>query len=418
MNYHIKAGSRSGTVHVPSSKSCAHRMLICAALSHENSRIFCDGISKDIAATIACLKSFAADIDESDGYINIAPIPYEKRESTSERMLDCGESGSTLRFLLPVAGALGINAVFRTQGRLSQRPMDALTDELCAHGMSIKRDGDRLICSGALTAGEYSVPGNISSQYISGLLMALPLLDGDSTLRVTGSVESADYIAMTEDALQKSRISFIKNGNDYEIAGNQQYFAPQISVVEGDWSNAAFFLCMGAFSEEGISIDNMPQCSKQGDKKIINILRRFGAKVDISGERITVSRGGLVGQRIDACAIPDLVPTISALAAGARGTTEIFNAARLRYKESDRLNTVCKMLKSLGADIEEKTDGLVICGKERLLGGSVCAENDHRIAMAAAVAAAVCENDVIVEGAQCVEKSYPSFWNTLESLML
>ena len=410
----LKAGARRGSVYVPSSKSAAHRMLICAALSKHGCELRSDGLSDDILATAQCLAELCAKVEfVPDG--RILTRPQEKR-AAGLRVLPCAESGSTLRFLLPLAGALGVPCVFRREGRLAERPLDALMHALTSHGMSISSKGAELYCSGALSAGEYEITGSISSQYISGLLFALPLLKGESTLRVSGKIESASYRAMTEDCLRKSGIRFEKQANTYRIPGGQTYDAPERARVERDWSGAAFFVCMGAFSDGGICVRDMNLSSCQGDRAVIDIVRRFGAQVTFSGNDVTVKRGDLHGTDIDASDIPDLVPALSVLAAGAHGVTRITNAGRLRFKESDRLKTVSGMLRALGSDVSELPDGLIIRGSGHLEGGSVCAANDHRIAMAAAEGACVCANAVLLDDGKCVRKSYPAFWSDYESL--
>ncbi|MCQ2519593.1 MAG: 3-phosphoshikimate 1-carboxyvinyltransferase [Lachnospiraceae bacterium] len=427
MEYTINPGIRSGKVRIPSSKSYAHRLLICSALSGEKTDIDCYGISKDITATADCMRALGADISIGDNnIIAVNPIAACENSSLQEgdgsdfdkelKHLYCGESGSTLRFLIPVVGALGVNGVFHMEGRLSTRPLDDLLNELEKHGMSFNKEGDLLYCSGQLTAGAYSIPGNISSQYISGLLFALPILMGDSTLEVTNTIESKAYIEMTEDIIMSMEVSLVKEGNNYKIPGNQKYKAPDYSLVESDWSNAAFFLCMGAMSKEGISMNAMNLSSKQGDKKIIEILKGFGANVIIDGDVITVKADKLMGQTIDASEIPDLVPTISALASVAQGTTNIVNAARLRFKESDRLNSTANMINNIGGRVTETEDGLIIEGVQSLKGGTVDSVNDHRIAMASAVAACGSKGNVKVLDSGCIAKSYPNFWIDLESL--
>lgn len=407
----VSPGARSGTVWIPASKSCAHRMLICAALSDGKSRLLCDGISKDIAATVQCLTALGAQITQ--GEPNVFEVTPVGEAPKGRRELHCGESGSTLRFLLPVVGALGADAAFCMEGLLPERPHNALTDELCRHGMHIEKDKNRLLCSGQLRPGDYVIAGNISSQFVSGLLFALPLLGGDSTLTVTGTIESSDYIAMTESARTAFGVTSEKEGNRYFISGQSRYTAAD-AVIEKDWSNAAFFLCMGAVSPQGITLPGLCAASVQGDRRILNILRSFGADVTVADGSVTVRKNKLIGQTVDASEIPDLVPTIAALASGAEGITVIRNASRLRFKESDRLQTTAEMLSALGADITQTEDGLRICGKTHLSGGTVNAHNDHRIAMAAAVAACHCTQDVTVNGAECVAKSYPRFWEDLK----
>ena len=409
----IHAGARSGSVVIPASKSQAHRLLICSALAHRESTLICRGISEDISATISCLNALGAHIAIKGDTLVIRPVSDPE---LAEKHLFCRESGSTLRFLLPVAGALGENALFHMEGRLPLRPMEPLTAALTEHGMYISRQDDLLICCGKLQSGSYTIAGNVSSQFISGLLMALPLLKGDSTLEISGAAESADYIAMTESVLRLTGILFEKKANGYYIYGGQHYCPESIFTVEQDWSSAAFFLCMGAFSDKGIAVKGMSLSSLQGDKQILPILRDFGAVVETGSEQITVRRGKLSGCCVDASGIPDLIPVICVLAAGAEGETRIINGGRLRFKETDRLRTTAQMLASLGADITETADGLIIKGKQRLSGGKTDSFNDHRIAMSAAVAAGICENDVTVDGAECTEKSYPGFWEDLEKM--
>jgi len=416
----ISHGPKSGIFEVPSSKSQAHRMLITAALSKSAGKLIVNGISKDISATIKCLNAMGADIritenGSGSSEISVSPIIKTVDRSGMSAMykpLLCGESGSTLRFLIPIAGALGIDVVFHMEGRLSERPLGALTDALSAHGMSFMQDGKYLYCRGSLTSGTFTIPGNISSQYISGLIMALPLLKGDSVINITGSIESGDYIAMTVATVESAGIKIKKEENIYHIEGDQCYNVTGTRIVEKDWSSAAFPLCMGAFSEKGMTVPGLNLSSIQGDKEILNILKGFGAEVS-EGCSVTVKKGTLKGQIIDASRIPDLVPVISAVAAGAKGETRIIHAERLRLKESDRIATTVSMLRSLGADAEETADGILIRGKDRLPGGTVDSFNDHRIAMSAAVAAGICEGDVSVTGADCTDKSFPGFWEEL-----
>ena len=412
MTVTVKNGMRRGKVVPPASKSEAHRALICAALSERASEIICDGVSADIEATAACLNALGGEVVEKNGVITVKPGAPKGGVT-----LRCKESGSTLRFLLPVVGALGVGAVFETEGRLSERPLEPLASLLVSHGMEISRQGSMISCSGRLTAGKYEIRGDVSSQYISGLLFALPLLNGDSVLTVTGNIESRDYITMTENAVSASEIAFEKRDNVYSVAGGQRYRFPERSTVGRDWSSAAFFLCMGAASDGGITLSGLSEDSAQGDRAILEILGRFGAGTEKNADGIRVfRRGGLEGITLDASGVPDLVPAISAVAAAASGRTVIKNAGRLRLKESDRLKTTRAMLASLGADIKETEDGLEIYGKDRLSGGVTDSYKDHRIAMSAAVAASVCKAPVTVRGAECVEKSYPAFWNDLNSL--
>lgn len=393
MTIHLPQGPISGSVRAISSKSAAHRLMICAALADTPTQVRCQTRSRDMTATQNCLAALAA----------------------GETVLPCGESGSTLRFLLPVAAALGKTVEFQMQGRLPERPLAPLDQQLTAHGAVLSRPArDILRVEGQLTPGDYTLPGDVSSQYISGLLFALPLLDGPSTLTITGPVQSAPYIAMTLDALNQFGVTPRWENGTFEIVPSA-YRGCGLVTVEGDWSNAAFWLCAGALSGP-VTVTGLRKDSLQGDRQILDILRQFGAHVRETEAAVTVSPGELAAIELDAGAIPDLIPVVSVVAAAARGITRITNAARLRLKESDRLQTVTAMLTALGATVEELPDGLVIHGGNPLTGGTVDSANDHRIAMAAGIASALCP--VTVTDAQAVEKSYPTFWEELRELKM
>ena len=306
----IEPGARRGEVRATASKSQAHRYLICAALTEHTVRVKNAGSSQDIRATLACLSALLY----ADG---------------GTRRLDCGESGTTLRFMLPLTGALGADAEFMLRGRLPERPIEPLARELCAHGMNIEHRGNILRCSGALRPGAFTLPGDVSSQFISGLLMVLPMLPGDSTLNITGQLQSAPYVAMTLEALRLSRISVTETADGYHIPGGQSYDAPEMMTVEGDWSNAAPFLCMGALSRSGVAVTGLNPESVQGDRTIVQILRELGAEVDVHGDRVSVRRGMLHGAAIDAAMIPDIPPALAAGGAGADGYKRKINAGRL-----------------------------------------------------------------------------------------
>ena len=413
MNKTILPGARTGEVHIPASKSQAHRMLLCAAMGENEVTLRCRGLSKDILATVACLKALGASVDAEGEVLHLRPV---SAPPPGLCLLPCGESGSTLRFLLPLVGALGASAVFEREGRLPERPIEPLGRELCRNGLDIRSDGARLSCSGQLRPGAFSLPGNISSQYISALLMTLPLLEGESTLRIEGALESAAYVAMTEEVLRLGGVRTEKTGYGYRIPGGQRCrFAPELSV-EGDYSNAAFFLCAGALSERGIRVTGLDPQSRQGDRAIVPLLEEMGAQVASDGSSVTVKRAALHGITIDASPIPDLIPVLSVVAAAASGETRVIHAQRLRLKESDRLHSTTQMLRALGAEAEELPDGLVIRGGRTLAGGTVDACGDHRIAMSAAVAGGICRGAVTICGSECVQKSYPDFWTDFQQL--
>ena len=392
MNIIITPSTLRGTLEAPPSKSHAHRLMTAVALAgKKNSESLCT--SEDTRATFRCLNKL------HDGGI-----------------LDCGESGTTLRFLLPVASALGINAEFIGHGRLPERPMSALTDALRENGAVISADNLPIKVSGQLHPGVFRVPGNISSQFISGLLFALPLLDGDSEIVIEGKRESVGYIDMTLDTLRSFSINIEETQSGYKIKGPQKYIEPDSPRVQGDWSNAAFFLCMGALSPAGVTVTGLASDSSQGDRAVLDVLRRFGADVRETQDAVTVRRGALRGVTIDAAPIPDLIPVLSVVAALADGQTQIVNAARLRLKESDRLKSTADLLRALGGQVEEKEDGLVITGVPALHGGAVETQNDHRLAMSAATAACAATGEITVDNDGCVAKSYPRVWEDFSRL--
>ena len=414
----VKTGQVNGRVKAIASKSQAHRYLICAALSDKEMEVHFEEDSEDIIATMECLKSMGAEIERTEYGCKVTPILY----SGDFVLMKCNESGSTFRFLLPVAGALGIQGAFELKGRLAKRPLSPLYEEMIRHGCKMSEQGTTPFdIAGGLTGGEYVIPANVSSQFISGLLFALPLLEEDSTIQLTGKIESKSYIDMTLDAISKFGIKIESTYNNegeliFCIKGGQSYSLDDADVVnvEGDWSNAAFILCAGAIAGKvdcyGLDIN-----SRQGDKEIVNILTKFGSAVNVSNDgddkyTINIEKNDIKGIEINAENIPDLVPVLAAVASVAKGTTRIYNAQRLRLKESDRLETVSTTLNKLGADITVTEDGLIINGKDRLIGGVVDSCGDHRIAMMAAVASLVCDEEVTITNAEAINKSYPGFF--------
>ncbi len=399
-----------GQIAAIASKSQAHRLLICAALADQATGLSCAELSKDIEATAACLTALCADIRYQNAGYHVAP-----REKAAVCRCDCGESGSTLRFLLPVAAALGVETTFVLHGRLPERPLSPLWEELEAHGCTLSRPtADTVRCAGRLTGGTYRMAGNVSSQFISGLLFALPLTGEGSNIMLTSPLESADYVRMTLAALRTFGITVGENEHGWHIPAGQRYRSCGSARVEGDWSNAAFWLTAGAISGE-MTVTGLTPDSPQGDRRIADLLARFGAEVAWRDNTVTVRPRRLRGIDIDVRDIPDLVPPLALAAACAEGTTRIYGAERLRIKESDRLQSVAGALNALGAAVEILPDGLLIHGGT-LTGGTVDSQNDHRIAMLAAIASAVCSAPVTLHGAQAVQKSYPRFWADFEKL--
>lgn len=406
MNQTVRAGRFGGELSAIASKSCAHRLLICAALADTPSEVRCATISDDILATAQCLCALGAQIEHTPTGFFVTPI--DRTNLPAHPVLDAGESGSTLRFLVPVAAALGADCRIIMHGRLPERPLSPLYEELTAHGVTLSAPGSNPLCiSGHLTGNHFTLPANVSSQFLSGLLFALPLLGG-GTLTMTEHIESGAYLDLTGDALRASGVQVERTGMVFTVSGS--YHAPTVQIVEGDWSNAAFWLCAGAIGANPVTVTNLRADSAQGDRGVLEILRRFGAEVTVSGDRITVSPARLYGCTIDASDIPDLVPILSCVACAAEGTTHIHGAARLRIKESDRLAAAADVLGTLGAQITETDDGLIISGSAPLRPGTVDSWNDHRIAMTAAIASLLCPGSVTITNAQAVRKSYPAFF--------
>lgn len=401
-------GTLKGEVTPPPSKSQAHRLLICAALAVEPCSIVCNSVNDDIMATMRCLNALGARITFSSGVFDVQPIELVKGGT-----LDCGESGSTLRFLMSVAAVLGADATFTGAGKLPQRPMGALTDVLAAHGMAFERhtaDELPVTCSGTLQGGKFTLPGNISSQYLTGLLFALPLATVDSEIEVTGGLTSASYIDMTIDALRTAGISVERRNNIFTIKGNQQYRMPERVVVEGDWSSAAFWVVAGVIGKQPVTVCGMNNESLQGDSAIVDHLRSMGAFITVEDDRVVAMPSHLFGAELDCMDTPDLVPVLSVAAAVAQGTTTFINVGRLRFKESDRLAAMKSVLASFGITSSVGEDTFTVYGGEPVALTPVESFGDHRIAMSAAILSTVAKEITTINGSGCVAKSYPSFF--------
>ncbi len=411
----IQAPPTGGTLQAIASKSHAHRALIAAALADTVTEIRCGETNNDIAATVRCLQSLGAQITFTDGVFSVVPLP--RPVAALQRNLDVGESGSTLRFMLPVACALGARVAFAMDGRLPQRPLSPLYEELVSHGCTLSAQGFPLLSSsGQLTGGTFRIAGNISSQFITGLLLALPLLPQDSRIEIIGPLESRPYVDITLQVLRDFGITVREEDPCFIVPGGQTYHSPKTLTVEGDWSNAACWLALGAMGPHPVTITGLNGQSPQGDRAILSLLERFGVQIHHTENAITVSGGNLLGIALDAGATPDLVPVVAAVALAAREQTHIYNAARLRLKECDRLSAIAKTLASLGAQIEQTADGLFFTESGCLHGASVSSENDHRIVMMAAIASAVCPGELIIENADAVNKSYPRFFEDFRQL--
>ena len=373
MDITIHPAKLHGCINAIASKSQAHRLLICASFSDTETILYCPETNRDIEATANCLRALGADITRTEDSYHVLPI----KNLPQTAVLNCCESGSTLRFMLPIAGALGVDTLFQMEGRLPQRPLSPLWEEMERMGCSLSRPTESTIrCKGKLKSGTYVIDGSISSQFITGLLFALSLIDGKSNLEITGKQESKPYIDMTRSAM--------------ELFSAPDFHSPGRIEVEGDWSNGAFFLAAKALGND-LSVTNLNPRSTQGDRMVAQLLPALEKHI-----------------HIDAADIPDLVPILAVVAAAKEGAV-FTNIRRLRLKESDRVMAVVHLIQSLGGKAESAENDLTVYGTG-LTGGCVDSHNDHRIAMAAAIAATVCSEPVTILGAEAVNKSYPTFW--------
>ncbi len=382
----IKNAILNGSVVIPPSKSAAHRALLCSFLAGGGtvSPIIS---SKDMQAMQQAISALEND----------------------DKIVDCIESGNTLRFVIPVAAALGKSVTFVGSGRLPERPLETFLELLPKHNIKCTSNGRLpLSIEGKLTAGKYEIAGNISSQYISGLLFALPILNGDSEIVLTTRLESKPYIDLTIKVMRDFGVEVQETESGYLVRGNQQYKTRDY-IVESDWSQAAFFLVGGAVGKS-VALKGLDMNSVQGDKAIVDILKKFGADIEIKENEIISRKAELKGIKVDVSDIPDTVPALAVAAAYANGRTEIVGGERLRFKESDRIESVVSNLKRLGADVTETSDGMIINGGKKLKGAELLGYNDHRIVMAFSIAALFAGGETIITEANSINKTYPSFF--------
>ena len=421
-NIKIIPSRLEGRVQVPPSKSLAHRALICAALAGGTSRIDNIDLSDDIRATaMSMLPLGAAFRREGRDYV-VTGVGGKRREADLFAAVHCMESGSTLRFLIPVLLAAGLEKVaFTGRGKLGSRPLDPYYDIFRQQGIQWRTgegNGLDLTVEGQLRPGLYTLPGNVSSQFITGLLLALPMLPGSSEIRLTTGLESAGYLDLTLSVMERFGVSASFDGTGrFVVPGGQQY-RPAHYRVEGDYSQGAFFLAAGALGSP-VEVADLPDGSLQGDRAVSAVLEQMGAVLTREGDTLSARPGpdGLSAVRIDAADCPDIIPVLAAAAALARGKTHIVNAGRLRIKECDRLHAVARELNRLGGQVEEHPDSLVIHGVGQLEGGcTVWSHRDHRIAMTLAIAATRCRKPVVIRDYECVAKSYPGFFEDYRAL--
>lgn len=402
----------SGTIDVPPSKSDTHRAIICALMAKDICEIYPIDLSNDIMSTINAAEALGAYVKVVKNRLIIdSRLAFSKNYIT----LNCHESGSTLRFLIPIVSAHGISAQFEGTNSLLSRPMGVYADILPKFGVECTYDGTLpFSVDGKLKPGKFLISGDVSSQFITGLLLALPILQEDSEIILTTPGESSGYVDMTINTMSKFGVKVIKTENGFKIPGNQRYQARNY-VTEGDWSQAAFFLAAGAIGEP-ITVRGLKINSLQGDKAIAKLLYRMGADVKYEEDSVTVSPGMLSGINVFAAPTPDLVPILAVLGACAQGTTRIFGASRLRFKESDRLCAIHDGLKKLGVNVTETDDGLLIEGQKYFNKASLSGFNDHRIVMAFSIAAMRASGKICISSAESISKSYPSFFEDYNKL--
>ncbi len=406
-----------GVVSAPPSKAYTHRMLIAASLSDGTSQIFNPLVSDDTQATLQAVKAFGA---ETEFHENCWTIHGKEKLKTPDRFIDCRESGSTLRFMIPVAALAPGHSILSFRASFEKRPISPLLESLKELGVESKVQGNGssvMVCGGGIRGGKTSIRGDISSQFISGLLFACPRAKVDTKIAVTTKLESKGYVEMTLEVLVKHGLEGAVN-DDLSclwVPSNQSYL-PCDHTVPGDFSSAALLLAAAVVTSSQVTVKNLDYRTCQGDRAIVGILEEMGATVKIGDDSVAVEGDNLVGVDIDAKDVPDLVPVCAVIGCYAEGRSEIYNAKRLRYKESDRLVSICAELKKMGADIVVNEDGLTINGGCRLHGATVHPHNDHRIAMACAVAALGAEGKTKIQNIECINKSYPQFFSDLRLL--
>ncbi|MBQ1554746.1 MAG: 3-phosphoshikimate 1-carboxyvinyltransferase [Clostridia bacterium] len=412
-------GKLTGTVNIPPSKSAAHRAMLCAALAEGRSVLSPIELSNDMKATLNAITALGAKVNFTGDTLTIDGIGGTITNNAADNPpldVNCIESGSTLRFIIPVACAAGINGRFLGEGTLVSRPIGLYADLLPQAGVQCETSGELpFTCRGRLRAGEYDMPGDISSQFITGMLLALPLCEGDSRITLTTPLQSAAYVNMTVCCMKDFGVTVERTPDGWFIPGHQRYTARDYTV-EGDWSHAGFFLAAGALGSE-LTLRGLRMDSVQGDRAAVELFRNFGADISVAHNGdLTVRPGQLRGQHIDAGQIPDLVPCLAVCAALCEGVTVIDHAERLRIKESDRLTSTATMIRSLGGTVEERPDALIITGIRQFTGGTVDGFRDHRIVMSAAIGALNASDSVTVTTPDSVNKSFPSFFDVYNQL--
>ena len=389
----VLSSNVKGVVSAPKSKSYTHRVSICNALA---------GVDMEI-------KDFPKSLDNARTRDGIKALISAGENPI---VVNCGESGSTLRFLLPIACALGVNAIFNTEGRLAERPLGPLVDVLNSHGACVSSVAPYEV-KGQIVSGVYEIEGGISSQYVTGLIFALSILDSDSEIIIKNVLESKPYVDITIDTLNNYGVKIEETPNGYYVKGGQKYVAPKKIEIEGDYSGASNILVAGAL-KGSVEVDGLYPYSTQGDKAIVEVLKLAGAGVQVTSDSVIVSQSELKPIEYDCKNIPDIVPIIAALCANINGKSVLKNVDRLRIKESDRLSAIIEILTNVG--VRAEYDGNLIIYGGTIEGGSVSGYNDHRMVMCATVLGITSKNGVTVSDAESISKSYPEFFEDFEKL--
>jgi 3-phosphoshikimate 1-carboxyvinyltransferase len=408
-----------GEIYAPPSKAYTHRMTITALLSSGVSKILNPLRSDDTQATLKATEAFGAETNLEQ---NCWTIKGTTQLKTPDSPIDCGESGATLRFMIPIAALAAGSSTFTLGESLRRRPLEPLLQSLKQLGAESslqlsEKTATVKVHGGGIKGGETSIRGDVSSQFISGLLFACPRAEEDTEINVTTPLESRNYVEMTMEVLDKHNVKVFtsKDFRKLRVLCSQSY-VPRCHEVPGDFSSAAFLLAAAAITSSRVKVKNLNRHTKQGDKAILNILGKMGSKVTVKNGYVDVEGKPLTAVDVDAKDIPDLVPVCASLACYSKGVTKLYNARRLRYKESDRLSSLYTELKKMGADITIVEDGLIISGPCLLQGATINPRDDHRIAMACAIAALDASGETIIQDSECVKKSYPNFFDDLQLL--
>ncbi len=403
MEVKISKSNYCGEVNAVPSKSYAHRLIISACLKKGRTKIIGVGKSEDVVATARCMNSLGANVVLEDGNAIVTGIEKINKGA----VLDAGESGSTLRFLLPIVTALGADVTFTGRGKLLSRPNDALVKTLVANGGMV----EGVKAFGKLKSGVYEIDATISSQYITGLLFALPLLEGNSRIVFLGNPVSKNYLDITKEVLIQSGIKFVEEENGYTVYGNQSYNLPDLLTCEGDWSSAGFMLVAGAIGGE-VTVNGLNLQSSQGDKLVIDVLKAFGASVDCKKERITVSKAECRPFNVNLENAPDLAPILCVLAVFGKGESRLYGVERLKIKESDRIEAILDTLTNAGIDARYNGEYISVVGNAPK-SATFRGYNDHRIVMSALILGGLAEGESVVTDGEAVNKSYPTFYEDL-----